>query len=67
MRGNPIDKLIFVWLWLFLDAEAHAKIQGYFPTCYGPFSPEALDTQPYGPSNEEGHLLGWQSPKASIF
>ena len=30
---------------------------GYFPTCYGPFSPQALDTQPYGPSNEEGH--GW--------
>lgn len=36
------------------DCRVAEQFQSYFPTCYGPFAPSALDTSPYGPSNEEG-------------
>ena len=36
------------------DCRVAQQFQDYFPTCYGPFSMEALDRERHGPSNEEG-------------
>ena len=35
------------------------SLRGYFPTCYGPFSLAAQDTESYGPGNDEGAEEGF--------
>jgi len=36
------------------DCMVAQQFQSYFPTCYGPFSLAAQDTDSYGPGNDEG-------------
>mmetsp|Transcript_30472 Transcript_30472/g.70259 ORF Transcript_30472/g.70259 Transcript_30472/m.70259 type:complete len:749 (-) Transcript_30472:163-2409(-) len=37
-----------------MDCMVAQQFQSYFPSCYGPFTPEALDREPYGPTNSDG-------------
>eukprot|EP00439_Symbiodinium_sp_Y106_P074710 s1139_g14.t1 len=37
-----------------VDCQVAQQFRSYFPSCYGPFNAQALDTEPYGPTNSDG-------------
>ncbi|CAJ1389016.1 unnamed protein product, partial [Effrenium voratum] len=48
-----------------LGCKVAEQFSSYFPTCYGPFSPEALDRDAFGPMNGEGVPSFFFTPDAN--